>query len=470
MHSLTCNPDTIDAFLADRLDEDAQAAFEQHLDSCDECCRQLRERTAQESLWTDARTFLSSTDNAPLTQTMVSQPPTPGDMLRLDFLNPTDDPRMLGRFGGYEISGVIGCGGMGIVLKGFDSALNRYSAIKVLAPHYASSGAARQRFAREAQAAAAVVHDNVIAIHGVSECNSLPYLEMPYIKGESLQKRIDREGPLSIAEILRIAMQTARGLAAAHDQGLVHRDIKPGNILLPENVERVLITDFGLARAADDASLTRSGVIAGTPQYMSPEQARGEGIDHRSDLFSLGSVMYAMATGHPPFRAETPYGILRRITDDAHRPIRDVTSDVPRWLCGVIDRLLAKNSSRRFANAAEVATILEDCLAHVQQPDTVPLPEALPEREATSLGGRTRLLAGAIVLACAVSLPLMLQPKSHTNADPDSVDATAATSETSATGEQAADDSELQWQPDAQLDELERTLEQLNREIDDVAE
>ena len=164
-----------------------------------------------------------------------------------------------------------------------------------------------------------MVHDNVIAIHGVSEFNSLPYLIMPYVKGQSLQIRIDRHGPLSVAEILRIAVQTARGLSAAHDQGLVHRDIKPANILLPENVERVLITDFGLARAADDASLTRSGVIAGTPQYMSPEQARGEGIDHRSDLFSFGSMMHAMATGHPPFRAETPYGISTVIDADNDR-------------------------------------------------------------------------------------------------------------------------------------------------------
>ncbi|MCA9082478.1 MAG: protein kinase, partial [Planctomycetaceae bacterium] len=325
MKAVSCNSHTIDDFLADRLSADQQAAFETHLNHCDSCCAELQKRTADAVLWHEARALLSSADEMerlpaqsdcdPSTRSLAAE--RDGTALNLDFLNPTDDPRMLGRFAGYEISGVIGCGGMGVVLKGFDASLNRYAAIKVLAPHYATSGAARQRFAREAQAAAAVVHDNVIAIHGVSEFNHLPYLIMPYVKGQSLQKRIDQHGPLSVAEILRIAMQTARGLAAAHDQGLVHRDIKPANILLPENVERVLITDFGLARAADDASLTRSGVIAGTPQYMSPEQAKGEGIDHRSDLFSLGSVMYTMATGHPPFRAETPYGILRRITDNA---------------------------------------------------------------------------------------------------------------------------------------------------------
>lgn len=295
-----------------------------------------------------ARRANSSTDSVRVNTADPAIPEPPGvpfgEMLRLDFLGPTDDPHMLGRFAGYEISAVIGCGGMGIVLKGFDSALNRYSAIKILTPHYASSKAARQRFEREAQAAAAVVHDNVIAIHGVAEFNGVPYLVMPYIKDQSLQKRIDREGSLSVAEILRIAMQSARGLAAAHEQGLVHRDIKPANILLPENVERVMITDFGLARAADDASLTRSGVIAGTPQYMSPEQARGEGIDARSDLFSLGSVMYAMSTGHPPFRAETPYGILRRITDNPPRPVRELNPGIPDWLCGIVSRLHAKNA------------------------------------------------------------------------------------------------------------------------------
>src|SRR5581483_10498584 len=126
-----------------------------------------------------------------------------------------------------------------------------------------------------------------------------------YIPGCSLQDRLDRQGPLELKEILRIGMQVAAGLSAAHAQGLVHRDIKPANILLEHGVERVKITDFGLARTIDDASLTASGVIAGTPQYMAPEQARGEGVDHRSDLFSLGSVLYAMCTGHSPFRAET---------------------------------------------------------------------------------------------------------------------------------------------------------------------
>jgi serine/threonine-protein kinase len=279
-------------------------------------------------------------------------------------------------------------------------------AIKVLAPHLATSGAARQRFAREAQAAAAVVHNNVVAIHGVDDTGDLPFLVMPYLRGTSLQKRIDRSGALSLSETLRIALQTARGLAAAHDQGLVHRDIKPANILLDGTTERVLLTDFGLARAADDASLTHSGVIAGTPYYMSPEQAEGAAIDHRSDLFSLGSVLYAMCTGRPPFRADTSWGILRRVTDSEPHPIRDVNPDVPEWLCRIIERLHCKHPGSRYQSADEVASLLEDCLAHVQQPDRFELPECVRETESAPVGqfSRIRKLAISAAVALAASL------------------------------------------------------------------
>jgi serine/threonine protein kinase len=224
-------------------------------------------------------------------------------------------------------------------LKGFDPALNRSVAVKVLAPQLAASGAAQARFAREARAAAAVDHEHVMAIHAVDSTGRLPYLVMPLVRGESLQKRIDRIGPLQLREILRIGMQTASGLAAAHAQGLVHRDIKPANVLLEHGVERAKITDFGLARAADDASLTRTGVIAGTPQFMSPEQAAGEPIDHRADLFSLGSVLYAMCTGRPPFRAAAPIDIP---SEFATSWIGSPSTPVRKKACQVASR----NSSR----------------------------------------------------------------------------------------------------------------------------
>ena len=274
---------------------------------------------------------------------------------------------MLGRLGRYDIERIIGSGGMGIVLKAHDSELNRPIAIKLLASHLAHVGAARERFAREARAAAAVVHEHVVAIYNVETDGDTPFLVMQYVPGRSLQTRVEEDGPLTTEAILRIGMQAASGLAAAHAQGLVHRDVKPSNILLEETVERAVLTDFGLARAIDDASLTQTGVLAGTPHYMSPEQATGAAIDHRSDLFSLGAVLYFMATGHPPFRAEGPLAVLHRICREPHRPVWQSAKEIPDELSDVIDRLLEKKPGRRFANAEEVRERLASLLSRAQR-------------------------------------------------------------------------------------------------------
>lgn len=281
-------------------------------------------------------------------------------------LGPPSHPEMLGRLGRYEIERRIGSGGMGIVFKAFDTELNRPVAIKVLAPYLARNGAARQRFGRESRAAAAVVHEHVVAIHNVESDGETPFIVMQYVSGESLQARVQRLGPLSVEEILRIGIQTAAGLAAAHEQGIVHRDVKPENILLENSVDRVLLTDFGLARTVDDASLTHTGVIAGTPSYMSPEQANGETIDHRTDLFSFGSVLYFVATGHPPFRAERAMGVLHRICTTPHRPVWQVNAKIPHDLSQLIDRLLDKNPAKRVGSAAAVRETLTRILAKVQ--------------------------------------------------------------------------------------------------------
>ncbi|QDV47122.1 Serine/threonine-protein kinase PrkC [Stieleria neptunia] len=420
--STPCRFDQLDAFLAGELSAAQVEQLEQHLDACPHCDEELTRRTADESFWDDAQTFLSAADDLPSDHDTDDRPlPTtsdphtlnrPGQSLhlgQLSFLDPTDDPRMLGRFGGYEISGIIGQGGMGVVMKGWDVSLDRFVAIKVLSPAYAGHSAARQRFAREAQAAAAILHDNVIAIYGVDHWKDMPYLVMPYIKGESLQQRIDRAAPLALENVLEISLQIARGLAAAHDQGLVHRDIKPANILMPASVSRVIITDFGLARTADDASLTRSGVLAGTPQYMSPEQAQGEAIDGRTDLFSLGSVIYAMACGRPPFRAETPYGVLRKITDQPHRPLSQLRDDLPTWLESIVDRLLQKDPAKRFDDAHQLAAHLEECLAHVRQPTTTLLPKLQPssKRRPSVLPLAVVMVALALVALVVVALVMV---------------------------------------------------------------
>ncbi len=295
------------------------------------------------------------------------------------LLGPTDDPEKMGRIAEYEVIGIIGRGGMGVVFKAFDPRLNRFVAIKMLLPHLASFGAARKRFSREGQAAAAVVNDYVLPIYAVAEWRGVPYLVCQYSRGRTLQSRVQSEGPLELEEILRLGMQTARGLSAAHAQGLVHRDIKPSNILLDGSVERALLTDFGLARAVDDASITRTGVIAGTPQYMSPEQARGGSVDARSDLFSLGCVLYFLCTGHPPFRADNSFAILRLITDEEPRSIREINPGIPDWLCYVVQKLMAKKPEDRYASASEVADLLEACLAHTSNPLKNSLPPIVPQ-------------------------------------------------------------------------------------------
>lgn len=356
---------------------------ETHLRNCPKCRASLESLAAGEKLWKEASVSLRDSGiAAPPKQShrsrgfsSVTGEHAPYDAaLPAGFFEASDNPAMMGRLGRFEILEEFARGGMGIILKGYDRELNRYVAVKVLSPTLAASGAARKRFVREAQAAAGVVHPNVMPIHTVEATGLLPYLVMPFVPGETLQDRIDREGPLRITEILRIAKQIAEALAAAHAQGIVHRDVKPGNVLLEKGVERAVLADFGLARAIDDATVTQYGAIAGTPAYMSPEQARGESIGPGSDLFSLGSVMYAMCCGVSPFRAETSLGVLRRISDAEPRGVRDLNPEIPAWLARIVDRLQNKSPEGRYGSAAELAKLLEHCLAHVQQPTRIPLP------------------------------------------------------------------------------------------------
>ncbi|MFQ3591741.1 MAG: protein kinase [Gemmataceae bacterium] len=284
----------------------------------------------------------------------------------LSFLQPAKKPGSLGSLGHYEIEQVLGQGGYGVVLKAFDSMLERVVAIKVIAPELAATSPARKRFLREARAAAALRHENVVGIYAVED-QPIPYLVMEYIAGSTLQQKLDKVGPFAPEEVVRIGQQIAQGLAAAHSLGLIHRDIKPSNILLEEGSERVKITDFGLARTADDASITQSGNIAGTPLYMSPEQALGQSLDPRSDLFSLGSVLYAMCSGRPPFRAPSTLGVLKRVVEDTPRPIQEVIPEVPDWLCAIIAKLHAKNREERIGSAKEVAEWLGRCAAESKQ-------------------------------------------------------------------------------------------------------
>jgi serine/threonine-protein kinase len=404
-------------FLDGELLDEASADLTAHLEECEACQQTLERLAAGKETWEGTAKQLAEADaNAEQLESSEHLRDVLNDLKQgieidsraanitpesLTFLSESDEEDSIGRLGSYEVLEIVGAGGMGIVMRAWDPSLRRIVAIKVLASHLANSAAARRRFVREAQAAAAVSHDHVVAIHAVEADHEPPYLVMQYIEGKTLQQRLDGVGPLHVREVLRIGQQTALGLSAAHQQGIVHRDIKPANILLENGVERVRITDFGLARAIDDASMTQSGVVAGTPLFMAPEQAQGIQLDHRADLFSLGSVLYVMCTGRPPFRSSTMIGVIRRVCDDSPRPIREINPDIPEWLCAIIDRLLAKAPQDRYASADEVAELLGSCLAHVQQPTIVSLPAEIASA-ASSDEGRTdheTMVKGEVAIA-----------------------------------------------------------------------
>ncbi len=332
-------------------------------------------------------------------------------------LTPTAKAGSLGKLGHYEVVKMIGRGGMGVVLRGFDDKLQRFVAIKLLAPALAGSDTARKRFVREARAAARVRDNHVVGIHEVDESGAVPYLVMEFIAGTSLDQRIKRGGPMGLKDILRIGVQIAEGLAAAHKQGLVHRDIKPGNILLESDGLRVKITDFGLARAVDDANLTQSGVISGTPSFMAPEQALGETVDHRADLFSLGSVLYAMCVGHSPFRATGSMAVMRRVCDEPHRPIPEIRPEIPEWFCAIVDKLLTKDREGRFNSAKAVADALRLQGRTLQEARTGAPPKTasrkLDEPAPPAPHRKSRLIlylagAGVLMLALMVTSASML--------------------------------------------------------------
>jgi eukaryotic-like serine/threonine-protein kinase len=282
------------------------------------------------------------------------------DDLKFDFLEPSTLPGRIGKLGAFEVSHMIGRGGMGVVLQAYDGSLQRDVAIKVLDPQLATNQLYRQRFCREARTAASLSHDNIVAVYQVNELSKsgLPYLVMQLVHGETLEDRLKRVGRLTPAEAVRIGMQAAAGLAAAHANKLIHRDVKPANILIEAETNKVKLTDFGLARAVEDVKLTRTGFVAGTPLYMAPEQARGDAVDPRSDLFSLGSVLYESLSGRPPFDGKTPLVVLKRLTDEDYEPLHKVNPEVPEWFEDVIDKLLEKDPENRFQTAQEVADVL----------------------------------------------------------------------------------------------------------------
>jgi serine/threonine protein kinase len=368
------------------LSGERQQECTDHIDSCETCQAKLEsiavdgtnlsqvvehlpdaQPVAESAYWPALKALkqgvtMESHDVGPeMKQTFVPQTTARIRDASLSFLESASDSAYLGRIAHFDVMRVIGRGGMGLVLEAFDSRLQRNVALKVLDPEFAEDDVARQRFCREARAAASITHENVVAVHQVEKSGEggLPYLVMQLVSGESLEQRLSREKQLPLREIVRIALQAAQGLAAAHAIGMVHRDVKPGNILLETPNDRVKLTDFGLAHVADDVKLTRTGFVSGTPLYMAPEQALGEATDHRSDLFSLGAVMYEMCAGRPPFAGNSALAILKQIADVKHRPIRELNPATPEWLAETVDDLLAKKPSDRIQSATHLVELLE---------------------------------------------------------------------------------------------------------------
>ncbi|HTU20014.1 MAG TPA: protein kinase [Gemmataceae bacterium] len=310
-------------------------------------------------------------------------PAAPQSTALLSVLRPPQAAGELGRLAGFSIMKLLGQGGMGAVFEAHDPLVRRRVALKVMKPELTARPESYQRFLREARTAAAVEHDRIIPVYQVGEDNGVLFIAMPLLQGESLDRRLAREKRLPIPAILKLGRETAEGLAAAHARGLMHRDIKPGNLWLEGTDEsgaefrRVKILDFGLARAVhDDTHLTAAGGILGTPAYMAPEQADAQETDHRADLFSLGAVLYRCCTGEAPFKGPSTLAILSALANKKPAPVREKNPDVPPALADLIMRLLAKAPGERPQSAQEVAEILR----RIEQEYALPSPKKVSKR------------------------------------------------------------------------------------------
>lgn len=311
--------------------------------------------------------------------------------------------------GGFVLKRVLGAGGMGTVYLAEDVRLNRHVALKVMKPDLAANSDARQRFLREARAMAAVSHDHIVTVHAVGEEHDVPFLVMPLLKGETLEDRLQRSGKLPLTAACRIAYETLLGLAAAHDVGIVHRDVKPGNLWLEGERDRVKILDFGLTRTAqDDQQLTQSWAALGTPAYMAPEQAAGAVATAQSDLFSFGTVLYRMLTGRHPFLGDNVMATLSNLASRSPEPACSIDPLIPIELSELIDSLLAKTPSQRPPSATSVAERLNHLMADLLQQGTVLVKDVAQSRPRKRALRQMPRLWGGLVCAAVLSAAILL--------------------------------------------------------------
>ncbi|HHV79798.1 MAG TPA: Stk1 family PASTA domain-containing Ser/Thr kinase [Firmicutes bacterium] len=283
--------------------------------------------------------------------------------------------------GRYEILGQLGGGGMAVVYRAYDNYLGRTVAVKMLRPQFCSDPELLKRFKREAQAAASLSHPNIVSIFDVGDYHGVHYIVMEYIAGETLKQYIKRRGRLPVYDALSIAAEICSALDHAHRRHVIHRDIKPHNIMITKD-GRVKVADFGIARAAADATLTNSGSVMGSAHYFSPEQARGGFTSERSDLYSLGVVMYEMLTGQLPFDGENPVSIAVKHMQEKPKPPSTVNAEISPAVENIVMKALEKNQALRFASAEEMLKAIRDCMFTLNtSADPKRLPGAVPPSE-----------------------------------------------------------------------------------------
>jgi serine/threonine protein kinase len=333
---------------------------------------------------------------------LADLPPTPSSS-ELDALG----ARLQAALGdGYVVEGRLGAGGFAVVFQVADVHLKRKLAVKVLSPDVIASHSVLERFRREAETVAQLSHPNIVKLHFIGQKEDLVYLVMEMIDGGSLADRLQRETMLPVEDASRIFGEVAGALAHAHKRGVVHRDIKPQNVLLDAETGRALVTDFGIARTAEGGSLTATGMVVGTPAYLSPEQVTGEPSDHRADIYALGVMAYEMLAGRAPFTGPTPTAVLMKRLGGPPEPLRSIRKEIPPALEELVDACLATNPDERIQNAADIARALTGH-SPVSGAHTTSIRRQLSRRTGKRSRSATLALAGAIVAAAGIGAYLL---------------------------------------------------------------
>lgn len=437
-----CETESLRRYLLGESTPEQIAMIEEHLTDCVACQNQIRDGAAPDDFWVDTAEALGqpaellglddeSVDRlvsgkqpfgreseVPQSQRITvdgstsdtqRQPITSAMLLKhlRDWCDPPLTAESIGKIDNYLIVEIVGHGGMGVVLRAIDMQLGRTVAIKTLLQPSAIDTGSCDRLLREAQAVASLKHEHVIDMHSIGHWRNVPFIVMPFVQGGTLGDHA-RDHSFSPEQIIDVARQIAEALAAAHRSGLVHRDIKPSNVLLENGLEHVVLADFGLARVGGDFTVTQTGMAPGTPQWMSPEQAVAATVDHRSDQFSLGSMMYWMATGKCPFDSDSCYAILMKLVNEEATPIAELSSSTPEYLTVLIRRMMMKTPEDRFGDMGQVAALLKSCLVHLRDGHS-PLPEELRSPHSSRIHRLARLpsvrlaIIGSAIVALAVA-------------------------------------------------------------------